>query len=342
MLEPQAALAGRGRDARGDERAAASTRPPAATRSTSTRCSPRTTARRARWSTRSRCGSSALPAAVHGARPRDRGRRDGGGTIAARARRARRARRRRGRRGADGRADILRGDDFAHPLVAPGRLRGDPGRRSAPSCTPRPPGCVDRPRARRRAGDGRRPRRRRLGRRGAAEPRPPRPGRAARRTRPATLLRRARRGGAAARRSSSGCCASSPARWSPPRARTASRPCARRSRSPRRRSARRSSLELGRALFAQGYFADAADGLRAGHERGRRRRRARDGRGARPLARPPLRRARRDRGAACPAPPVARVDRGRPRPPAATAPTTPRPRSRERAADRRSPRRSSR
>ena len=52
-----------------------------------------------------------------------------GGTVAARARRARRAHDRRGLRGA-ARADIVRGEDFAHPLVRARRLRGDPGRRA--------------------------------------------------------------------------------------------------------------------------------------------------------------------------------------------------------------------
>ena len=76
-------------------------------------------------------------------------------------------------------ADILRGEAFAHPLVRTRSTRRSP---TAPTCTPRPPAWSP-ARARRRPGDGRRPRPRRLGGeplRAAA----PRPGPAARPTRP--------------------------------------------------------------------------------------------------------------------------------------------------------------
>ena len=164
-------------------------------------------------------------------------------------------------------ADILRGDGFAHPLVAAGRLRRDPGRRARRAARRGRAAASPAPERVAAQRDGRRPGRRRLGGAGAARRRRAPPGRAARPDVAAAFLRRAAeeelprdelvpllRELARALIAVEG-----PGGFPVLREALALAPGAERE---------EIALELGRALFAQGYFTDAAAVFERGRERG--------------------------------------------------------------------------
>ena len=128
----EAALAAAVAELGGDGAPPRSTRPPAATRSTCTRCSPTDgTPRPVVESIALRLDALPPPARRSPARspsPAAAGRSPPGSPVSTCATTVEAAE-------ALARADILRGDGFAHPLVA-GRLRRDPRRRARASCTP--------------------------------------------------------------------------------------------------------------------------------------------------------------------------------------------------------------